>query len=329
MSAFAAGSVRASLPRPLTTSPKAVRTEFGDPKELAQLFADELATQETTRAAYFAFAALALAGAGFGVGWHQLVLHSNGGAEHHLGRVRSGRDRGRLRADRVPADLVRGRVALDPARAPVAEAARRSCRRARAARAADENRAWFRRRLDARVLGLRRRLPLHVSGLGSRSRPASAALALTLPLAAAAAYGRRAAAVQSAAPGEAGDMFDDFPRPPAATAVACLLRADRSVGDRLSRGGLAGRGPAERVRRVGARDRLVRGARSPPRPPDVSTLFAAGSGDRDGARRRRHSRRSSAGVPGFSSSSSSATITSGIELRARAAAQLLASPRRS
>ena len=49
--------------------------EFGDPKELAQLFADELATQATRRSAYVAFAALGLAGAGFAVGWRFLILN--------------------------------------------------------------------------------------------------------------------------------------------------------------------------------------------------------------------------------------------------------------
>src|SRR5205814_795942 len=44
------------------------------PRELAQLFADELATQATTRAAYVAFAALGLAGAGFAVGWVLVIL---------------------------------------------------------------------------------------------------------------------------------------------------------------------------------------------------------------------------------------------------------------
>ena len=50
-------------------------SQFGDPRALAQLFADELATQATTRAAYLAFGALALAGAGFGVGWRVLILN--------------------------------------------------------------------------------------------------------------------------------------------------------------------------------------------------------------------------------------------------------------
>src|SRR5207247_2590801 len=47
---------------------------FGDPRELAQLFADELATRATTRAAFGAFAALGLAGAGFAAGWVLLIL---------------------------------------------------------------------------------------------------------------------------------------------------------------------------------------------------------------------------------------------------------------
>jgi hypothetical protein len=47
---------------------------FGDPRELAQLFADERATQATTRAAFTSFGALGLAGAGFAAGWSLLVV---------------------------------------------------------------------------------------------------------------------------------------------------------------------------------------------------------------------------------------------------------------
>jgi hypothetical protein len=50
---------------------------FGDPRELAQRFADELATACTTRAALRAFAALAVAGLGFAAGW--LLVPAAGG----------------------------------------------------------------------------------------------------------------------------------------------------------------------------------------------------------------------------------------------------------
>src|SRR5262249_38207347 len=51
---------------------------FGDPRELAQLFADELATQATTRAAFLAFAALGAAGAAFAVGWIGMITRGTG-----------------------------------------------------------------------------------------------------------------------------------------------------------------------------------------------------------------------------------------------------------
>src|SRR5262245_36995136 len=42
---------------------------FGEPAELARLFADDLATSRSRRAAYAAFGALAAAGAGFAAAW--------------------------------------------------------------------------------------------------------------------------------------------------------------------------------------------------------------------------------------------------------------------
>src|SRR5262249_3595200 len=48
--------------------------QFGDPRELAQLFADELATQATTRAAFLSFAALGAAGAAFALGWVVMIV---------------------------------------------------------------------------------------------------------------------------------------------------------------------------------------------------------------------------------------------------------------
>ena len=44
-------------------------SRFGDPKELAQLFADELATDRTRRAAFLAFGALAAAGTAIAAAW--------------------------------------------------------------------------------------------------------------------------------------------------------------------------------------------------------------------------------------------------------------------
>jgi hypothetical protein len=184
--------------------------EFGDPKELAQLFADELATQETTRAAYFAFAALALAGAGFGLGWHQLVLRSHGGAD-----ITS--------AAFVPVGIVAAfaliacpQISFAAGLLSIVRA--RRLRKLRVAPAA-ELELLARRTRTALGFGAASTFAFSVFAVDYHSTypgwevlvAGLGGLALTLPLAAAAAYGRRAAAVQSAAPGEAGDMFDDFP----------------------------------------------------------------------------------------------------------------------
>jgi hypothetical protein len=184
--------------------------EFGDPKGLAQLFADELATQETTRAAYLAFAALALAGAGFGVAWHQLVLHSHGGA-------------GITSAAFVPLGILAAfaliacpQISFAAGLLSILRA--RRLRKLRAAPAA-ELALLARRTRTALGFGAASTFAFSVYAVDYHSTypgwevvaAGIGGLVLMVPLAAAAAYGRRAATVQSAAPGEAGDMFDDFP----------------------------------------------------------------------------------------------------------------------
>ena len=197
--------------------------EFGDPKELAQLFADELATQETTRAAYFAFRSACACRSRL----RRCLAPARPAFErrtrHQLGRVRSGRDPGRLRVDRAPADLVRGRVALDPARAPIAEAARRSCRRARFARTADENRTWFRRRLDVRVFSVFA-VDYHstypgwevVAARRRRTRPHASACGCRLPM------GDEPRPWNRQLPAR-GEHVRRLSRPPPATAAAVVL----------------------------------------------------------------------------------------------------------
>ena len=184
--------------------------EFGDPTELAQLFADELATQETARAAYVAFAALALAGAGFGLAWHQLVMHSHGGASLTSGAF-------------VPVGIVAAfaliacpQISFAAGLLSVLRA--RRLRKLRVAPAAELD-LLARRTRTALGFGAASVLAFSVFAVDYHSSypgwvvlaAGIGGLALTLPLAVAAAYGRRAAMVQSAAPGEAGDMFDDLP----------------------------------------------------------------------------------------------------------------------
>jgi hypothetical protein len=181
---------------------------FGDPRELAQLFADELATQATTRAAYVAFAALGLAGAGFAAGWVLLIL--NGTADITSAAF--------LPAGLVAAFALIACPQISFAAGLLALLRARRLRKLRVAPAA-ELALLARRTNTALVFGASSMLAFAVYAVDyhaafSRaqvSAAAAGAVALMVPLAAAAIAGRSAAVVQSAVPGEAGDMFDDFP----------------------------------------------------------------------------------------------------------------------
>lgn len=182
--------------------------EFGDPRELAQLFADELATQATTRAAFGAFAALGLAAAGFAAGWILLVLHGTADITS---------------ASFLPAGLLAAfaliacpQVSFAAGLLALARAVR--FQRLRVAPAA-ELALLARRTNTALAFGAATLVALavyavdyHAAFAGWRVvAGATGALVLLLPLAAAAVASRNAVAVRSSVPGGAGDMFDDLP----------------------------------------------------------------------------------------------------------------------
>jgi hypothetical protein len=196
---------------------------FGDPRELAQLFADELATQATTRAAYVAFAALGLAGTGFAIGWVLVILH--GTADITSAAF--------LPAGLVAAFALIACPQLSFAAGLLALLRARRLRKLRVAPAA-ELALLARRTNTALLFGASSMLAFAVYAVDyhagfSRSQVIAAgagAVALMVPLAAAAIAGRTAAVVQSAVPGEAGDMFDDFPLPlPRRPWLVCLALA--------------------------------------------------------------------------------------------------------
>ena len=196
---------------------------FGDPRELAQLFADELATQATTRAAYVALAALGLAGAGFAVGWVLVILE--GTADITSAAF--------LPVGLVAAFALIACPQISFAAGLLALLRARRLRRLRVAPAA-ELALLARRTNTALAFGASSMLAFAVYAVDyhaafSRSQviaTAAGGVALMVPLAAAAIAGRTAAVVQSAVPGEAGDMFDDFPLPlPRRPWLVCLALA--------------------------------------------------------------------------------------------------------
>jgi hypothetical protein len=210
--------------------------DFGDPRELAQLFADELATSETTRAAYVAFAALAAVGACFGAAWIAVPARSSPDI---------------LSAQIVPlgvaaaaAMLVLPQVSF--AAGVLALLRARRLRTSRAAPAA-ELAVLARRTQAALVAGAGSALAFAVYAVDFRAHldsayvaaVASGAAALTIPLALVAVRNRRAAAVRSAVAGGAGDMFDDLPVPlPRHPWRLCLALAGAAALALLAGGGL-------------------------------------------------------------------------------------------
>ena len=184
--------------------------EFGDPKELAQLFADELATQATRRSAYVSFAALGLAGAGFAVGWRILIL--NGTADITSAAF--------LPLGLVAAFCLIACPQISFAAGLLSLLRARRLRKLRAAPAA-ELALLARRTNTALAFGAASLLAFAVYAVDyhaafSRWQVLAAGVGgvlLTLPLAAAAIACRRAVSVRSGVPGEAGDMFDDLPLP--------------------------------------------------------------------------------------------------------------------
>jgi hypothetical protein len=182
--------------------------QFGDPRELAQLFADELATQATTRAAFTSFAALAVVGAAFAVGWLAVIAGSSADITS---------------AAFLPLGLVAAFALIACPQISFAAGllALLRARRLRTLRAAPaaELAVLARRTNTALAFGAASMLAFAVFAIDYHAAfpswqvPAAAvvAAALTAPLAAAAVASRNAAFVHSAVPGEAGDMFDDLP----------------------------------------------------------------------------------------------------------------------
>jgi hypothetical protein len=209
---------------------------FGDPRELAQLFADELATQATTRAAFLAFAVLGLAGAGFAAGWGLLVLKGTADITS---------------ASFLPIGLVAAfsliacpQISFAAGVLALLRALR--LRRFRAAPAA-ELELLARRANTALGFGAATTIAFAVYAVDYHAAfprwevvaAASGGVALTLPLVAAAIASRTAASVRSAVPGEAGDMFDDIPVPlPRSPWLVCFALAAALALALLAAGGL-------------------------------------------------------------------------------------------
>jgi hypothetical protein len=182
--------------------------QFGDPRELAQLFADELATQATTRAAFLSFAALGAAGAAFALGW--VVMIVGGSADITSAAF--------LPAGLVAAFALIACPQISFAAGLLALLRARRLGKLRAAPAAEL--ALLARRTNT-ALGFGAATTIAFAAFAvdyhaafpswQVAAAAVAAVVLTAPLAAAAVTSRRAAVVQSSVPGEAGDMFDDLP----------------------------------------------------------------------------------------------------------------------
>jgi hypothetical protein len=181
---------------------------FGDPRELAQLFADELATQATTRAAFGAFAALGLAGAGFAAGWILLIL--NGTADITAASF--------LPLGLVAAFALIACPQISFAAGLLALLRAERLRKLRAAPAA-ELALLARRTNTALAFGAASMVAFAVYALDYHAAfahwqvlaGATAPVLLTVPVGVAALASRGAATVRSSVAGPAGDMFDDLP----------------------------------------------------------------------------------------------------------------------
>jgi hypothetical protein len=193
----------------LTSDPEAL-VRFGAPTELARLFADELATERSRRAAFLSFAALAVAGVFFGSAW---LLGPAAGSPDIL-------------SAEVPAlGVIAGvgmllcpQIALVAGALALLRATR--LRHDRIAPAA-ELALLLRRSRIALLFGVLSLASLALYAVEFRAQLAGwyafgaslGAFASAFPLALAAHAASGAARIRSRAAGGAGDVFDDLPLP--------------------------------------------------------------------------------------------------------------------
>lgn len=193
--------------------------DFGDPAALARQFANELAVDRSRSSAFFAFGALALAGAGFAATWAAIA----GGPQD----IADGRSAA-LGIVAALGVIVFPQIALAAGVLALLRALRLRGTAAGIALLLTRTRVA----LAFGALALASVALYAIQFRLSAWVPVTAA-ALLLPLAAAGVVAHRAAAVKSSVPGEAGDVFDDLPvalpRSPwllcAATAAAVALAA--------------------------------------------------------------------------------------------------------
>ncbi len=194
---------------------------FGSPREVAQLFADELATDRSRRAAFASFGALAAAGTFFAAGW-LLAVPAGDAADIFSAEIPALGVLGALGMLLCPQiSLVAGVLAL-------LRATRR--RHDRVMPAAGLGLLLTRARV-ALVFGVLSLASLALYAVEFRAHLAGwftfgatvGGATLTLPLIFTAQTVRSAASVRSAAPGDAGDVFDDLPiRLPRRPWLLCL-----------------------------------------------------------------------------------------------------------
>ena len=210
---------------------------FGDPAEIAQRFADELATAGAGRSAFRAFAALAAAGIGFGAAW-LLVVPAGGWTDLTA-------------APELPLALAAAvgivvwpQVSLAAGLLAGLQAWR--LRHERAASAA-EVALLLRRTRTALAFGAAATLSLALFALESRGELAPwwglgagiGGLALTVPLVVVAAATVPVARLRPAVPGAAGDVFDDLPvRLPRRPWLLCTALAAAAAAALLAAGGV-------------------------------------------------------------------------------------------
>lgn len=182
---------------------------FGEPRLIAQRFADELATAQARRAAFRGFAVLAVAGAGFAAAW-LLTTPAGGWPDIASGEVVA---LGVLSAFGM---LVCPQVAFVAGLLTLLRAVR--LRRKATAPAAEVALLLARTRV-ALWFGVASMLSLALYAVEFRETFASwytlatvtGAALMTAPLVVAVVTATRATRLRSAVPGEAGGVFDDLP----------------------------------------------------------------------------------------------------------------------